>query len=90
LSCADRVPLLLGVGGVRYAQLERLWRRADVAVREKALWRLLYETAARAEVLSLDVGDVDVDVDVERSYAARAATSSCCTLRPARRACCRA
>jgi integrase len=47
---------------IPYAQLERLWRRSDLAVREKAkaLWRLLYETAARAsEVLSLDVGDVD-------------------------------
>src|ERR1044072_410970 len=31
-------------------------------MRETALWRLLYETAARAsEVLSLDVGDVDLD-----------------------------
>ena len=28
---------------IAYAQLERLWRRSDVAVREKALWRLLYE-----------------------------------------------
>ena len=47
---------------IPYAQLERLWRRSDVAVREKALWRLLYETAARAsEVLSLDVGDVDLE-----------------------------
>jgi site-specific recombinase XerD len=34
--------------------LERLWRRDDVGVREKALWRLLYETAARAsEALSV-------------------------------------
>ena len=47
---------------IPYAQLERLWRRSDVAIREKALWRLLYETAARAsEVLSLDVGDVDLE-----------------------------
>ena len=47
---------------IPYPQLERLWRRSDVAVREKALWRLLYETAARAsEVLSLDVGDVDLE-----------------------------
>jgi integrase len=47
---------------VPYAQLDRLWRRDDVAVREKALWRLLYETAARAqEVLSLNVEDVDLD-----------------------------
>jgi integrase len=47
---------------IPYAQLERLWRRDDVAVREKALWRLLYETAARAgEVLSLNVEDVNLD-----------------------------
>ncbi len=47
---------------IPYPQLEQLWRRDDVAVREKALWRLLYETAARAqEVLSLDVDDVDLD-----------------------------
>jgi integrase/recombinase XerC/integrase/recombinase XerD len=47
---------------IAYPQLERLWRGTDVAVREKALWRLLYETAARAsEVLALDVGDVDLE-----------------------------
>jgi integrase/recombinase XerD len=47
---------------IPYAQLERLWRRDDVAVREKALWRLLYETAARAqEALSLNVEDLDLD-----------------------------
>jgi integrase/recombinase XerD len=46
---------------IPYPQLERLWRRTDVAVREKALWRLLYETAALAEVLSLDVGDVNLE-----------------------------
>jgi integrase/recombinase XerC/integrase/recombinase XerD len=42
--------------------LERLFRRDDVALREKCLWRLLYETAARAqEVLSADVADIDPD-----------------------------
>jgi integrase/recombinase XerC/integrase/recombinase XerD len=42
-------------------ELERLWRRDDVAVRDKTLWRLLYESAARAtEVLSLDIEDLDV------------------------------
>ena len=47
---------------IPYAQLDRLWRRDDVAVREKALWRLLYETAARAqEVLSLNVEDLDLE-----------------------------
>ena len=40
--------------------LEELWRRRDVPLREKLLWRMLYETAARAsEVLALDVGDLD-------------------------------
>lgn len=44
------------------SSLERLFRRQDVALRDKCLWRLLYETAARAEeVLSADVGDLDVE-----------------------------
>jgi integrase/recombinase XerD len=43
------------------AQIEGLWRRADIALREKTLWRLLYETAARAnEILALDVPDLDL------------------------------
>jgi integrase/recombinase XerD len=42
-------------------QIGLLWRRDDVALRERALWRLLYETAARAnEILSLDVADLDL------------------------------
>ena len=40
--------------------LEELWRRRAVPLREKLLWRMLYETAARAsEVLALDVEDLD-------------------------------
>jgi integrase len=43
------------------AALERLWMRRDVALRDKALWLLLYETAARAnEALTLDVEDLDL------------------------------
>jgi integrase len=43
------------------AQLEALWRRGDLRLRDKALWRLLYETAARAsEALNLDVTDLDL------------------------------
>jgi site-specific recombinase XerD len=43
-------------------ELERLWKRDDVAVREKALWRFLYETAARAsEVLSIGPRNVAAD-----------------------------
>jgi site-specific recombinase XerD len=43
-------------------ELERLWRRDDVGLREKALWRLLYETAARAsEALSIRPRNVAAD-----------------------------
>jgi integrase/recombinase XerC/integrase/recombinase XerD len=46
---------------IPYAELEALWSRREVALREKLLWRMLYETAARAsEVLSLDVDDLDL------------------------------
>ena len=42
-------------------QLESLWPRADLPVREKTLWRLLYDTAARTdEILGLDIGDLDL------------------------------
>ena len=45
----------------RYEQLHALWTRADVHVREKTLWRMLYETAARAnEILALNVEDLDL------------------------------
>ncbi len=44
---------------VPYRDLDELLRRS-VPLREKALWRMLYETAARAsEVLALDVADLD-------------------------------
>lgn len=43
-------------------ELEWLWRCDEVGVREKALWRLLYETAARAsEALSINVEDLELD-----------------------------
>ena len=46
---------------VEYPTLERLWTRKDIALRERTLWRMLYETAARAEeVLQLDVEDLDL------------------------------
>lgn len=47
---------------IAVSSLARLFGRDDVAVREKCLWRLLYETAGRAEeVLSADVGDLDLE-----------------------------
>jgi integrase len=44
------------------AEIERLLTRRDVPLREKTLWRMLYETAARAsEVLALDIDVLDLD-----------------------------
>jgi integrase len=44
------------------ARVERLLARRDVPLREKTLWRMLYETAARAsEILALDVEDLDLE-----------------------------
>ena len=72
--CEDRWPLgadpLTGVGprrqpsdttrAIPYGDLDELLRRRTVPLREKTLWRMLYETAARAsEVLALDVEDLD-------------------------------
>lgn len=43
------------------AEVERLLAREDIAIRERVLWRMLYETAARsAEVLRLDIEDLDL------------------------------
>jgi integrase/recombinase XerC/integrase/recombinase XerD len=43
------------------AEVEELLAREDIALRERTLWRMLYETAARsAEVLGLDVEDLDL------------------------------
>jgi integrase len=42
--------------------IERLVTRRDLPLREKTLWRMLYETAARAtEILALNVEDLDLD-----------------------------
>ena len=45
----------------RAVPFEALCSRADIGLREKALWRMLYATAARAsEILALDVEDLDL------------------------------
>lgn len=42
------------------ADVERLLTREDIPLRERSLWTMLYETAARAdEVIGLDVEDLD-------------------------------
>jgi integrase/recombinase XerC/integrase/recombinase XerD len=44
-----------------HAAVEQLLTRQDLPIRERTLWRMLYETAARAgEVLALDVPDLDL------------------------------
>ena len=46
---------------IPYDELEALWSRDDIDLREKLLWRCLYSTAARAsEVLGIDVQDLDL------------------------------
>ena len=46
---------------IPYEDLEELWSRRDIDLREKTLWRMLYETAARAgEILALNVEDLDL------------------------------
>ena len=43
------------------ADVEALLTREDISIRERTLWRMLYETAARsAEVLALNVEDLDL------------------------------
>jgi integrase len=43
------------------AAIERQLARRDIPLREKTLWRMLYETAARAhEILALDIDDLDL------------------------------
>ncbi|MEV1179578.1 site-specific integrase, partial [Nonomuraea sp. NPDC049784] len=47
---------------VAKTKLERLLSRRDLPLRDKTLYRMLYETAARAaEILSLDVDDLDLE-----------------------------
>lgn len=49
------------------AEVETLLSRGDVALRDKTLWRILYETAARiSEVLSLDVPDLNLSTHQAR------------------------
>jgi len=47
---------------VAKTKLERLLSRRDIPLRDKTLYRMLYETAARAaEILSLNVQDLDLE-----------------------------
>ena len=46
---------------IPYQDQESFWSRRDFNLREKTLWRMLYETAARAgEILALNIEDLDL------------------------------
>jgi integrase len=46
---------------ITYDDLDALWSRPDIGLREKTLWRMLYETAARTnEILALNIEDLDM------------------------------
>jgi Phage integrase, N-terminal SAM-like domain len=50
-----------GLAPIGPAQIEELWQRTDVALRERTLWCLLYESGAPVKaVLSLNVEDLDL------------------------------
>jgi integrase len=61
-SCERRKEHVNATKDLPKAAIERQLSRRDVSLREKTLWRMLYETAARAsEILALDVERLDLD-----------------------------
>jgi integrase len=61
-SCERRKEHVDATKDLPKAAIERQLSRRDVPLREKTLWRMLYETAARAsEILALDVERLDLD-----------------------------
>jgi site-specific recombinase XerD len=74
---------------IPFPELERLWRREDVAVREKALWRLLYETAAGPARPWRSTSRILTWTTSACGSAPRAATPTDCTFRAVRPGCCR-
>ncbi|MFI6731478.1 tyrosine-type recombinase/integrase [Nonomuraea sp. NPDC050451] len=60
------------------ARLEKLFTDDRHAPRERVLWRLLYEAAARAEeILSLDVEDLDFEFRRARVRSKGGASNTC-------------
>ncbi|MGO9793659.1 MAG: tyrosine-type recombinase/integrase [Solirubrobacteraceae bacterium] len=61
-SCERRKEHVDATKDLPKAAIERQLSRRDVPLREKTLWRMLYETAARAsEILALDVEQLDLE-----------------------------
>jgi integrase len=62
VGCEPRKENLGETKAVPGTAVQRLLSRRDIPLREKALWRVRYETAARAaEILEIDVQDLDLD-----------------------------
>ena len=58
------------IASLRGPDLELLWERTDVPLRERTLWRLLHESGAGVRaVLALNVEDLDLDDRRARSGA---------------------
>ena len=73
--------------GADRAQVAAIWK-LDVPLRDKAPWRMLYETAARAEeILALDVPDLDL-TGKRGCIISKGGTTDWTTGRPAPRCCC--
>lgn len=61
-TCERRRELRDATKAVDPARIDRICTRRDIGLRERLLWRMLYETASRAEaVLQLNVEDIDVE-----------------------------
>ena len=61
-ASAERRRNLNATRAVPRPAIDRALSRRDVPLREKTLWRMLYEIAARAsEVLALNIEDLDLD-----------------------------
>ncbi len=57
-----RKPALRGDRSIPHARLQGLFRDDRNALRERVMWQMLYETAARAEeILSLNAEDLDLE-----------------------------
>ena len=77
-SCERRKEHVDATQDLPKAAIERQLSRRDVPLREKTLWRMLYETAARAsEILALDVEQLDLEA-VSDVTARRSTGPRCC------------
>ena len=63
-------------------ELDRLWARSDIPLRERALWRLLYDSAAAPRRSSVSTSVTSIWPTGRRGPAPKAGMSARCTSRP--------